>query len=361
MCGIGGFSLSNGSKLNPRKLANALLTEMDVRGNQASGYAYQSKSGAGFFKQDTAGSKLPLRGMSKGATNVILHTRYATHGTIRDMANNHPVQSPDKSISLVHNGVIYNHDLVRSELSAKLPEVDTAVVPAILEQFDRDTNKFSMLDGDASVAWLDEEDRGVLKVARISHSPLVIAQLKCGSFVFASTESILLNALKRAGVKPVFIETVPERTLLVVRGGRLDSVETLPETDPKFQDTAWYSYGSYRAMTSGGHSKASQPKSTGGWSSYESAFGEVEVPASWELAGDEFVDEDFPQVEGLSANCFGEYFDREGSYVGTVEDLFQWGYIEHDGETHPWQDGVQYQFNSGLNRNFYGGVYGMWE
>ena len=357
MCGIGGFSLSNGSKVSPRRLANALLTEMDVRGNQASGFAFQSRTSSGVFKKDVAGARLNLKGLSRGAVSVILHTRYATHGTITNMANNHPVQSPDKNIALVHNGVIYNHDLVRESLNFKLPEVDTAVIPAILQQFDNDTNKFSMLDGDASVAWLDENDLGVLRVARISHSPLFIAQLKDGSFVFGSTEGIVLSALKRAGLKAVFCETVPERTLLTVRGGRLDSVEALPETDVAFVEKAWYSAGSYRNMTSGGHGKAVEGTVVGAPTVYQSAFGEVVVPASWQLAGDEGFSSDFPQVPGLTVNGFGEYYDKSGSFVGDVQDLFEWGYIEHDGEVHSYDDGVGYQ----LTNNFRGGLYGMWD
>lgn len=367
MCGIGGFSLSNTSKVNPRKLSNALLTEMDVRGNQASGYAYQGRNSSGFYKKDVAGAKLNLKGMSRGATDVILHTRYATHGKITTMANNHPVQSPDSSISLVHNGVIYNHDLVRAELDGKLPEVDTSVIPAILQQFDRNTDKFSMLDGDASVAWLDENDRGTLKVARISHSPLFIAQLKDGSFVFASTESILKSALKRVGVKADFLTEVQERKLLTVRNGRLDGFEDLPETDPKFVDNAWYSYGNYRAMTSGGHGIGAGNRSnvTPSYVKYASAFGDVEVPADWELAGDEYSSDEFPQIDGLSVNSYGEYFDIEGNYIGTVEDLFEMGYIDPAGETFPWDDyGSAYARSShrpARNDNFYGGIYGMWD
>lgn len=363
MCGIGGFSLSNNSRINPRKISNALLTEMDVRGNQASGYAFQSKADSGVFKKDTAGSRLPLKGMSKSARSVILHTRYATHGTITNMANNHPVQSPDENIALVHNGVIYNHDLVRKSLDFMLPEVDTAVIPAILQQFDMDTNKFSMLDGDASVAWLDENDRGVLKVARISHSPLVVAQSKDGSFFFASTETILLNALKRAGIRPVYVETVPERTLMTVRAGRLDGVETLPDLDPAFEDRGWYNKSSYRGMTAGGHSTSSgigygnKSNTYGKVVKYESAFGDVYVPESWEQAGDEFGnDDEFPFVSGLSVNTYGEYFDLEGTFVGTVEDLCQWGFIQPDGTTIGWDDEV-----ASWNSKFYGGVYGMWD
>lgn len=319
MCSIGGFSLSTNSRINPRKLANALLTEMDIRGNQASGYAWQSSTGSGVFKKDTSGARLSLKHMSKGTRLAVLHTRYATHGTIRDMANNHPVLSPDKSVALVHNGVIYNHDRVRSEMSigSILPEVDTAVIPALLQEYERDTNKFDMLDGDASVAWLDDNDRLVMKLARISHSPLCIAQLADGSFVFASTESILWNALKTAGLAPTYMENVPERVLMTIRDGVLADVESLPEMDKKFENdwTSYYSKSSYRGMTSGG-------KGVSVYSNEPNAymFGDVE----------ETFDIEFPEVDGMIPNEFGEYFDEEGIYMGSVDDLIQTGYLYYD-------------------------------
>lgn len=339
MCGIGGFSLSKTSKINSRKLANAMLTELDVRGNQASGFAYQSAKGSGFFKNAVAGSKLNLRSMSNKASVAILHTRYATHGTIKDNANNHPVLSPDENISLVHNGVIYNHDIVRKELPFRLPDVDSSVIPAILQNFDNDFEKFSMLDGDASIAWLDESELFTLRVARVSHSPLTIAQSKDGSFFFASTETILRNALKRVGIKITYIEQVPERTLLTVQSGVIQEVRLLPQLDKKYETNWGYDYSHYRNLTSGNKGRSSN--TTPSYVKYQSAFGDVEVPNDWAYAGDEpfFDEDDFPQVDGLSANMYGEYFDRQGSYVGTVEDLLEWGYIDFDGTTYKWDDG----------------------
>lgn len=336
MCGIAGFSLSTKSRINVRKLSNSLLSELDIRGNQAAGFAYQTRTQQGSFKQATSGASLSLKSMPRSTRSAILHTRYATHGSINDPRNNHPIPSPDKSIQLVHNGVIYNHDLVRSHLDFKLPEVDSSVIPAILQQFDRDFNKLSMLDGDAAIAWLDKSDLGVMRVARVNHSPLFISQLKDGSFVWASTQEILTRALRKSGLKPVYAESVPERTLLVIRDGMLSTVEALPETDPEFVDYSWVgSYKSYRNMTSGGHGSVSSyeddwydydPKATNGsntqpkYVKYQSAWGEVTLP--------EETEEEFPVVNGLWVNEYGEYFDlEEGHYIGHYEDLVEMGFI----------------------------------
>lgn len=333
MCGIAGFSLSTKSRINVRKLSNSLLSELDIRGNQAAGFAYQTRTQQGSFKRPTSGASLSLKSMPRSTRSAILHTRYATHGSINDPSNNHPIPSPDKSIQLVHNGVIYNHNLVRSHLDFKLPEVDSSVIPAILQQFDRDFNKLNMLDGDAAIAWLDKSDLGVMRVARVNHSPLFISQLKDGSFVWASTQEILTRALRKAGLKPVYAESVPERTLLVIRDGMLSTVEALPETDPEFIDYSWVgSYKSYRNMTSGNHGDTVDdwfgydPKVTNGsntqpkYVKYQSAWGEVALPES-----DDFV---YPMVNGLACNEYGEYFDIEdGQYIGHYEDLVDMGFI----------------------------------
>jgi len=347
MCGIGGFSLSNNSKINPRKLSNALLTELDIRGNQASGFAFQTADSQGYFKKDTAGSKLNLKGMPKDSRIGILHTRYATHGSIANMANNHPVQSPDGSISLVHNGVIYNHDLVRTEIDPKnkLPEVDSSVVPAILQKFNRDTSKFDMLDGDASVAWLDEKDMGTLWVARISHSPLYICQTSDGSFIFASTEDILERALRRVGITVAYQAKVIERTLLGIRQGRIDIVEALPETNNKYIDYSWYDKSYLRNQTAGGRGiVTSWEQDLDDWDmtrKYQSASPEsfqgnyepkqIKFQSAWgDIVGyDENPDLEgtYPDVPNTYHNAFGEYFDKDGAYWGTYEDLLDQGLV----------------------------------
>jgi len=333
MCSIAGFSLSNNSKVNPRRLSKALLVEMDIRGNQASGFAWQSSEGSGLFKNNVAGTNLSLKMMPKSASVAVLHTRYATHGSVKNMNNNHPVLSPDSQIALVHNGVIYNHNTVRAYIDAKLPEVDSSVIPALLSQYPNDLSKLEMLDGDASVAWLDEGERMTLKVARISHSPLCVAQLKDGSFVFASTESILMSALKSMGEKPVYLENVPERTLLTVRAGRLDQVEPLPEQNAEYEEKIDYSSSYYRNLTSGNKSGESCdiPTSATGGRYVPSDLGSVFIPEDWydeEYDGDApaFVGE-FPEIPDYIVNEFGEYFDKDNQFMGSFDDLVEMGYL----------------------------------
>jgi len=335
MCSIAGYSLSTNSNIQPRKLAKALLREMDVRGNQASGYAWQSSTGSGIYKRDVAGAQLSMKPMSRGTRVAVLHTRYATHGSTSDNANNHPVMSPDRSVALVHNGVIYNHNTVRGEIPHKLPEVDSSVIPALLQTFERNTDSFDKLDGDASVAWLDDNDRLTLKVARISYSPLVVATLPDGSFVFASTEEMLLSALKSMRLKPTYLEKISERTLLTIENGSLVNVEALPDTDPKYVEKFSYNYSGFRTMTAGGKSQTAddyitqmpnvfQPSDYYG-EDLDGYYYDEAVPGTFNEP--EFYG--YPRVVDYLCNEHGEYFDEYGSYVGSVDDFAQMGYLSN--------------------------------
>jgi hypothetical protein len=248
MCGIGGFSLSAESKVHPRQLSNALLTALEDRGYMASGYAFQTPDGvSGHAKAAIPGSGLALKGMPKNANNVIVHTRLATHGSTKDNRNNHPVLSPSGDIALVHNGVIYNHQEVRSTLDRIPFEVDTAVIPALIEKYGG-VSELTQLDGDAAISWLSGDDHGTLHLARLSHSPVCVVQIEDGSFIFASTEALMWRVLTQLNLMPVFMENLAEFAYMQIKAGVITQVEQL--TRPTHTSYG-YNYGYYRHQTSG--------------------------------------------------------------------------------------------------------------
>lgn len=248
MCGIAGFSLSPTSKIKPRQLSNALLTAIEDRGYMASGYAWQQNDSFGYFKSAVPGSSLSLKAMPKKARHAILHTRLATHGSVYDNRNNHPVTSPSGRIALVHNGVIYNHDEVRAKVIGDLPPVDTSVIPAVIEQHGID--KIDMLDGDAAIAWFSADESNTLHLARYQHSPLTMCQTEDGSFIFASTEALLWRALIQLDIMPTWMQTADELQYFVIRDGIITQSQSLPK--PSFD--SMYDYGYYRHRTSGAKS-----------------------------------------------------------------------------------------------------------
>lgn len=312
MCGIGGFSLSDNSKLNSRKLSNVMLGLLEVRGSQASGAAWHANSSCGYIKRDVRGSALNLRSMPRRTQAVILHTRLATHGSTSDQRNNHPVLSPDNSIKLVHNGVIYNHDQVRTELNFKLPKVDTSVIPALLQQ--EQLAGIAKLDGDASIAWLSDDRLGDLHLARIEHSPLAICQVKDGSFFFASTEEILNKFLKKMKLTATFFLKMPERLGYTIRRGVIVETLEIPELDPAYEYN-WARYSNkksgFRTMTAGGKGGMITPYD---WNSHLDHL--PEPMSEMEANFQDWLDDNF-----LYTN--GEYFTYDGYFAGDRSQLLE--------------------------------------
>lgn len=248
MCGIGGFSLTPESKIHPRQLANALLTALEDRGSMASGIAFHANDIHGVIKAAVPGSGLSLKGVPKNTTTAIVHTRLATHGSTRDNRNNHPVQSPSEDIALVHNGVIYNHHQVREKLDHKIKfDVDTAVIPALIEQHGG-ISELKQLDGDAAISWLSKNDHGILNLARLEHSPVCVVQVEDGSFIFASTEALMWRVLIQLNLMPIFMENLAEFVYLKVKDGVIFEYEQL---EKPVHASYGYDYGHYRNLTSG--------------------------------------------------------------------------------------------------------------
>jgi predicted glutamine amidotransferase len=278
MCGIAGFSLTPNSKVKTRQLANALLTAIEDRGFMASGYAYQVGSHMGYHKKAVTGSMLGLKGLPKSAKHVILHTRLATHGSVDDNRNNHPVMSPSENIALVHNGVIYNHTQVRLKIDGDLPDVDTSVIPAVIEQLG--VESLDVLDGDAAIAWFDRKQHNTLHLARYQHSPLVMCQIEDGSFIFASTEALLWKVLVQLDLMPTWLESAKELQYFTIKDGVVLSSTNLPA--PKYEHTS-YNYDYYRHQTSGAKGGAySTPSYNSYGASYHEGYGWTDWDDEWE-------------------------------------------------------------------------------
>lgn len=249
MCGVAGFSLSINSKINARALAHHLLTQIESRGQMASGFAYGYEGKVGYYKDAVAGSNLRLKGLPRDTKTVIAHTRYATHGSVDDNRNNHPVMSPDNKIALVHNGVIWNHDSIRANALAdfNLPDVDTSVIPAVLQKFG--IEGVSKLSGDAAVAWLESDEPNVLHLARLESSPMSFTQLVDGSIVFASLAGLLENALDNMGLEYGHIMTMDERDYFQIEFGAIVGIDKAPEMQQFSSDRWWSANTAGRATT----------------------------------------------------------------------------------------------------------------
>ena len=127
------------------------------------------------------------------------HTRWATHGAVRE-TNAHPHADCSGRISVVHNGIIENADLLREQLSAQghvfVSEVDSEVITHLVERalaVDPDLMlavqiATAQLEGSWAIVVLDARDGRMVVAA--DRSPLVVARAARGDFVASDIGAI---------------------------------------------------------------------------------------------------------------------------------------------------------------------------
>ena len=230
MCGIAGWSASSTSTIPFRQLAHHLLALSEARGRDASGWAFQTGDVVTTYKRAVPGGKLRVRSLPNAPRTVILHTRNTTVGDVSNNANNHPVVSPSKRISLIHNGVVTNHDSFR-EHYPDLPEVDSAVIPSLLEEFGPQGLSELSSSSWAALAWLDTQTPDTLHLATTQGAPLILVGLIDGTLLFASTFEAILGAMKAVGIESMFSwgYSAPQFTHLRVVAGSICFMENIPE------------------------------------------------------------------------------------------------------------------------------------
>jgi len=138
------------------------------------------------------------------ASQGIAHTRWATHG-VPSVRNAHPHQSG--RFAVVHNGIIENYELIKSELSGSgyifESDTDTETIAHLLHYLSQTHQGFDAvvaatiqrLEGAFALAILDAETPGVLWVAR-QGSPLVIG-VGHGEYFAGSDQLALLHVTDR--------------------------------------------------------------------------------------------------------------------------------------------------------------------
>ena len=183
MCGIVGYI---GNK-NAYEIVINGLKRLEYRGYDSSGVALYN-SELSVYK--TKGKVEDLVNKAKKANSLdgnigIGHTRWATHGEPNDV-NAHPILSNNKSLVIVHNGIIENYATIKNELISKgyhfESETDTEVLVNLIEYVQVTENvklgkavqlALSQVIGAYAIAVFDKKKPDEIVVARLG-SPLAI-------------------------------------------------------------------------------------------------------------------------------------------------------------------------------------------
>jgi glutamine---fructose-6-phosphate transaminase (isomerizing) len=210
MCGIVGFY---GHETEVVDTLIAGLKRLEYRGYDSAGIALVNSAGAlDFTKSQGKVAELESKVLSKNIKSKntgIAHTRWATHGEPSEV-NAHPHTSYDFKIAVVHNGIIENYKVLKSNLEAEgvvfLSKTDTEVIGHLIAKFYRGDIKqavleaITMLEGAFAFAVIHQDEPGRIIAAK-KGSPLVLgigSALESGGseIIIASDVSAIINKTK---------------------------------------------------------------------------------------------------------------------------------------------------------------------
>jgi glucosamine 6-phosphate synthetase-like amidotransferase/phosphosugar isomerase protein len=224
MCGIAGYSLRPGSRVERTLAAQSLLAAIAERGADAVGYAYRGPydTYSTVVKQRTPASQLLERvAVPESASQLLVHVRDYTKGHPSIAANNHPVRHGP--VVGIHNGIIVNDDELLAPHACARAEprmtVDSEAIFAIAAHSRNDARALEHLRGAMASAWLDEREPGIMFLARGAGRPMWVGEGRVGVF-FASTKVALEVAERYCGAR-LRKHEVPDGTLLSLEDGQI--------------------------------------------------------------------------------------------------------------------------------------------
>lgn len=187
-----------------RMLANSL----EYRGNDATGFALQDKSGkivyikahepAWKFTSGEEYRNWMEEHLTEDTVIALVHTRKATKGSPYQNKNNHPICNGAGAV--VHNGFITNDDQIFADkaVGERGCETDSDAIRAILDTHGRIdkqlVDEMCLLEGVAAVAAIHPASPGKLLLLRDSN-PLIVGATR-EMLMFASDKRAIHRAMK---------------------------------------------------------------------------------------------------------------------------------------------------------------------
>lgn len=182
------------------------LKRLEYRGYDSAGVALLHGNDLNLYKRQ--GKVANLEAFTENQDRLghagIGHTRWATHGEPNDI-NAHPHYNEDGTMALIHNGIIENYDVLRTEL-IKLgyqfrSETDTEALVHLIDHIQKKENvsiaeavRLALLNvvGAYAIVVISKENPNQLVAARKS-SPLVVGIGKEQDFYLASDATPIIE------------------------------------------------------------------------------------------------------------------------------------------------------------------------
>ena len=213
------------------KMLHALASASEARGTDATGVAYDSGRNLHIYKKPIPGHKLNfyVRDNSRFAMG---HTRMTTQGSARKNYNNHPFRGimQTGTFALAHNGVLDNDISLRKSLHLSRTRIETdsyiavqLIVQKGILNFDSLRYMAELLEGSFTITVLGDD--GSFYIVKGDNPFCLYFFPDCGLYLYASTEEILRQALRKLQVPLGKSRKVPVQCgeiLRINQTGRLD-------------------------------------------------------------------------------------------------------------------------------------------
>tara|TARA_R110000824_G_scaffold176830_3_gene355990 strand:- start:3362 stop:4252 length:891 start_codon:yes stop_codon:yes gene_type:complete len=236
MCGLAGIILKQKDRDNETLNGVSgsfvkMLTEADMRGGHATGFALIDKHGDyaickkpkdayGFFDDVEVKDNIGL--VYDGITCLMGHTRYATLGSPSINKNNHPIRT-GQTIG-THNGSISNHDeLFHKYDMERFAQVDSEAIFRLYETSngidDFLNNRLPKVEGRVAIVWSDLERPEYVYMVKANNPIEMVYIPEIDGYAYGSTMSII-NAgfwgnYKRITIEPNTMIRINTKTLKI--------------------------------------------------------------------------------------------------------------------------------------------------
>ena len=194
MCGIIGYI---GEKEAIPILING-LKKLEYRGYDSAGLTIQNNSQLSTIKKQGKIKELEKNLKDSKSKIGIAHTRWATHGKPNEI-NAHPHINQNNSISIVHNGIIENHNALKELLEKEgvkfSSNTDSEILAHLISKFYKDDleeatiKALELVEGTYGLAVINKDKEEII-VAR-KGSPLIIGLGEHENFVASDVPAIL--------------------------------------------------------------------------------------------------------------------------------------------------------------------------